>query len=121
MHLAACARRRTGNGVAEIAVIPRFPAAVLDVRPPGAEAPRVRALRMVGHFPTQAIDANFRGYLPRQVHLLVAVVPLEQDVAPVQERQVATGLPLLVDHRPQVGNRDVETAALTVLGVARRR
>ena len=56
-----------------------------------------------------------------RVHLLVAVVPVEQDVAPVEERQVAAGAALLVRHRAQVGDRDVEPAALPVLHVAVRR
>ena len=54
------------------------------------------------------------GHLPRALHLLVAVVPGEEDVAPVEDGHVAARLPLLVRHRAQVGDGDVEAPALPV-------
>ena len=65
----------------------------------------------------QSIDAELDGEPPRLVHLLVRVVPVEEDVAPVELRHVAAGRGLLVGHRAQVGDRQVELAALPVAHV----
>ena len=73
---------------------------------------------MVGELPAQSVDAEILCELSGALHLGVTVVPDEQDVAPVQKRQVAAGAPLLVSHRAEVVNRDVELAALSVSRVA---
>ena len=53
---------------------------------------------MVGDLPAEAIHADLGGHGPRQIHLLVAVVPFEKDVPPVQKRKVASGTPFFVNH-----------------------
>jgi hypothetical protein len=95
--------------------------------------PRVRASRAneppgVGRISGWSVSSSNKRSTPISAggrratrHLLVAVVPREQDVAPVDERQVAARAALLVGHRAQVGNRQVEAAALAVLHVAVRR
>ena len=82
------------------------------------EPAREGILGVIGQLPAQAVDADLGREAPRQVHLGVAVVPGEQDVAPVEERQVPAGPPFLVRHRAKVGERDVELPALAVLDVA---
>ena len=75
---------------------------------------------MVGNLPAQAIDADLGGHPARQVHLLVAVVVREQDVAPVHERHVEAVLPFLVRQRRQIADGFGEVATLPVLCVALR-
>src|SRR3712207_9002844 len=50
-------------------------------------------------------------------HLFVTVVPCEQDVAPIELRDIAAASRLLVGHRAQVRERDLEPAALPVTRV----
>ncbi len=72
---------------------------------------------MIRDFPAQAVDADFRGELPRAGHFLFAVVPLEEDVAPVDVGHVPAAPGLLVGQRTKVGERDVELAALAIADV----
>ena len=88
------------------------------IRGSRCEPPRERRLGVVGDLPRQTVDAEFGGQTPGTVHLFRAVVPLEQDVPPVDERQVAVRAPLLVRHRPHGVQRKVEPPALPVARVA---
>ena len=72
---------------------------------------------MVGELPAESIDADVAGHLPGAVHLVVAVVPREEDVAPVQEGQVARAPVFFVDHGAERGDGAVEAAAPPVLFV----
>ena len=58
---------------------------------------------MIGQLPAQPIDAEVYGDPPCERHLFVAVVPLEQNVSPIEKRNIAARGPLLIGHRPQVG------------------
>ncbi len=73
---------------------------------------------MVGDLPGQAVYARLGRQLAGVIHLGLAVVPPEQDVPPVEERQIPAGPALLVRHRPQRAQRSVESAPLPVAGVA---
>ena len=73
---------------------------------------------MIGKFPAEAIDADLFRELPCLRHFSVAVVPLEQDVAPVELRQVAAGFMFFVGHRAKIPYGNVELAALAVLHIA---
>ena len=93
----------------------------IERRRAGAETTRIRVLRMVRQLPAQAIDPDVGGQRARARHLRVAVVPVEQDVAPVEKRQIASGAALFVRHRTQCGYRHVESSTLTIFHVAVRR
>jgi len=73
---------------------------------------------MIGNLPAEPIDADVGRQAARDVHLRFAVVPDEEDVAPVEEGRLSARAALFLRHRPQVGDGDVEAAALPVLDVA---
>ncbi len=78
-------------------------------------------LRVVRQLPAETIHADVRRQPARFAHLRVAVIPHEQDVAPVQKGQIAAALPLFVRHRAQRRDRHVEASALPVSDIGLRR
>ncbi len=75
---------------------------------------------MVGNLPGQPVNPDPRRKRAGAVHFLVAVVPVKQDVSPVQHGKIAARLLLFVRHRLEVSDGEVEIASLAVLQVALR-
>src|SRR4029453_11222432 len=73
---------------------------------------------MIGQLPAEAIDADLIGHLTGPLHLQLAVVVGEEDIAPVDEGNVPPACPLPVHREAEVPDRLVELAAAPVLDVA---
>ena len=76
---------------------------------------------MIGDLPAEAIHADPLGELTCQRHFRVTVVPPEQNVAPVEERDIRPGSLFFIGHRAEGRDGEVEPAALPVFHVAFRR
>src|SRR6266487_5033062 len=73
---------------------------------------------MIRELPAEAIDLHPARHLARARHLLVAVVVREENVPPVDERQIPARAPFFLRRRAKISNGLVEVPALPVLRVA---
>src|SRR5262245_21966706 len=69
---------------------------------------------MIGELPAETVHANLVRHRSRPFHLRLAVVVGEEDVAPVDEREIASSGVRFIGCYPQVANRLLEITTLAI-------